>query len=78
MSNGWSVGFYENCPCEYCLKSNQVGFLKLVDEKKQFSYGKAAAGAVLFGLPGIAAGAIGTKKFLYQCNKCGAYFIKEK
>ena len=36
-----------------------------------FSAGKAAAGAVLVGPIGLAAGALGRKKYTYRCSKCG-------
>lgn len=36
-----------------------------------FSKGKAAVGAVAFGPLGLAAGALGKKKALYYCGKCG-------
>ncbi len=40
------------------------------------SGGKAVLGAVIAGPIGIAAGALGKKKVLYQCKKCG--YIVEK
>lgn len=48
------------------------GYLIAVGERTGgFSGGKAALGAVLLGPIGIAAGALGKKKTMYQCNKCG-------
>lgn len=55
-------------PCPKC----GVGYLRAISERKGgFSGGKAVAGAVLFGPIGIAAGALGKKKVMYQCQKCG-------
>lgn len=42
---------------------------------KGFSIGKAALGAIVAGPMGVAAGALGKKKILYQCSECG--FTKE-
>ncbi|MBQ3058490.1 MAG: hypothetical protein IJD00_06020 [Clostridia bacterium] len=36
-----------------------------------FSGGKAAVGAILLGPIGLAAGALGKKKTMYQCKNCG-------
>ena len=36
-----------------------------------FSAGKAAVGGILLGPIGLAAGALGKKKTLYVCEKCG-------
>lgn len=36
-----------------------------------FSAGKAAIGAVVAGPIGLAAGALGKKKTIYRCPKCG-------
>lgn len=45
---------------------------KLIDvEKKGFSGGKALVGGILLGPIGLAAGALGKKKQLYICGKCG-------
>lgn len=45
---------------------------KKVDTRKSgFSVGKAAAGAVLLGPLGLVGGALGKKKDLYACGKCG-------
>lgn len=54
--------------CPKCRR----GYLRAVGERTGgFSGGKAALGAVLLGPIGIAAGALGKKKTMYQCNKCG-------
>lgn len=54
--------------CPKCRR----GYLIAVGERTGgFSGGKAALGAVLLGPIGIAAGALGKKKTMYQCNKCG-------
>lgn len=50
----------------------KMGYLTSVGERKGgFSGGKAAAGAFLLGPIGLAAGALGKKKVLYCCKKCG-------
>lgn len=55
-------------PCPKC----RMGFLTAVSERTGgFSGGKAVLGAVLLGPIGVAAGALGKKKVLYRCNKCG-------
>lgn len=55
-------------PCPKC----RVGYLRAVGERTGgFSGGKAALGAVLLGPIGLAAGALGKKKVMYQCQKCG-------
>lgn len=55
-------------PCPKC----GVGYLRSVGERTGgFSGGKAALGAVLLGPIGLAAGALGKKKVMYQCQKCG-------
>lgn len=60
-------------PCPKC----RVGYLRAISERQGgFSGGKAVAGALLFGPVGLVAGALGKKKKLYQCNKCG-YMVEE-
>ena len=55
-------------PCPKC----RMVFLTAVSERTGgFSGGKAVLGAVLLGPIGVAAGALGKKKVLYRCNKCG-------
>lgn len=50
----------------------RIGYLTAVGEKTGgFSGGKAALGAVLVGPIGLAAGALGKKKKIYQCKRCG-------
>lgn len=57
---------YQSCP--KCYK----GYLKPIGERKGgFSGGKAVVGAVIAGPIGLAAGALGRKKTMYQCNCCG-------
>lgn len=54
-----------------CPKCHQ-GCLRAISERTGgFSGGKAVLGAVLLGPIGVAAGALGKKKVLYQCQKCG-------
>ena len=49
-----------------------MGYLTSVGERTGgFSGGKAVVGAVIAGPIGLAAGALGKKKKIYQCNKCG-------
>ena len=57
---------YKRCP------NCKIGYLHSVGERTGgFSGGKAALGAVVFGPIGLAAGALGKKKVMYQCQKCG-------
>ena len=59
---------YEFQPCPKC----RLGYLRAIGERKGgFSGGKAAIGAVIAGPIGLAAGALGKKKVLYQCSRCG-------
>ena len=59
---------YNFQPCPKC----KLGYLQAISERKGgFSGGKAAAGAILLGPLGLAAGALGRKKTTYQCNRCG-------
>ena len=50
--------------------------LQIGERTGGFSAGKAALGAVLVGPIGIAAGAMGKKKQICQCNMCG--YVAEK
>ena len=60
-------------PCPKC----GLGYLRAVGENKGgFSGGKALAGAVLLGPIGLAAGALGKKRKIYVCNRCG-YMIEK-
>ena len=55
-------------PCPKC----RTGYLRAVGERKGgFSGGKAAVGAIMLGPIGLAAGALGKKKVMYQCQNCG-------
>lgn len=57
---------YSYCPSCY------LGHLIAISERTGgFSSGKAAAGALLLGPVGLAAGALGKKKTTYRCNRCG-------
>ena len=56
---------YKTCP--KCRR----GFLKPIGQRQGgFSGGKAAAGALLLGPLGLAAGALGRKKTTYICDAC--------
>lgn len=55
----------------------RIGYLRAVSERTGgFSGGKAVAGAILLGPLGLAAGALGKKKVVYQCIKCG-YMVEK-
>lgn len=55
-------------PCPKC----RLGFLRAIGERKGgFSGGKAIAGVILAGPLGLAAGALGKKKVMYCCDRCG-------
>lgn len=55
-------------PCPRC----GIGLLEPVGERTGgFSAGKALVGAVIAGPVGLAAGALGRKKKMYQCKRCG-------
>lgn len=56
------------------IKCPKCGSDQLHAEKKGFSAGKAAAGAVLTGGIGILAGGIGSGKIKITCLKCGHSF----
>lgn len=59
---------YSFQPCPKC----KLGYLRAIGERKGgFSGGKAVLGAVIAGPIGLAAGALGRKKTMYQCNRCG-------
>ena len=63
------------CPrCHAKLMLGQivmVGAMKEISIHKDFSAGKAIAGAFLAGPIGVAAGALGGKKKAYECMTCG-------
>ena len=49
-----------------------LGYLKSIGERHGgVSGGKAVVGAVIAGPIGLAAGALGKKKTIYQCDRCG-------
>jgi ribosomal protein S27AE len=55
-----------------CPKCSSTGTMELMSESKGgFSGGKAVLGAVILGPVGLIAGALGKKKKVYVCNKCG-------
>jgi predicted nucleic-acid-binding Zn-ribbon protein len=56
------------------LKCPKCQSTQLSANKKGFSAGKAAAGAILTGGIGLAAGAIGSNKILITCLNCGHEF----
>ena len=61
----------KNLDYTFCPKCG-MGFLRAIGERKGgFSGGKAVLGAVIAGPIGLAAGALGKKKVLYQCDRCG-------
>lgn len=60
----------------FCPKCH-LGTLRSVGEKTSgFSGTKAIVGAVVAGPIGLAAGALGKKRKIYKCNRCG--YIIEK
>lgn len=59
-----------------CPKCRRGVMLQIGERTGGFSAGKAALGAVLVGPIGIAAGAMGKKKQICQCNMCG--YVAEK
>lgn len=55
-------------PCPKCY----MGYMENVGERTGgFSGGKAIVGAVIAGPIGLAAGALGKKRNIYRCNRCG-------
>lgn len=59
---------YNYSTCPKC----RIGYMTSVGQRTGgFSGGKAVAGAVLLGPIGLAAGALGKKKTMYMCQKCG-------
>lgn len=55
--------------CPMC--GSETEWKHIDDQRKGFSGGKALAGGILLGPVGLIAGAIGKKKHLYICAKCG-------
>ena len=61
----------QNLNCTSCPKC-YLGMLQAVGERTGgFSGGKALLGAVIAGPIGLASGALGKRKVLYRCNRCG-------
>ena len=59
-------------PPDHCPKCKSYKTIQPMGERTGgFSGGKAVVGAVLLGPFGLAAGALGKKKVMYQCTKCG-------
>lgn len=55
--------------CPKCKKDNTIE--PMSEREGGFSGKKAAIGGILLGPVGIAAGALGKKKVMYQCTECG-------
>ncbi len=55
--------------CPMCGEREK--WIKVDENKKGFSVGKAAAGGLLLGPIGLLGGALGKKKKCYACGKCG-------
>ena len=55
--------------CPMC--GEQEKWIKVDQNKKGFSVGKAAIGGILLGPLGLLGGALGKKKAYYACGKCG-------
>ena len=59
-------------PYDLICPKCHLGVLDACGERKGgFSTGKAALGAVIAGPIGLAAGALGKKKIIYRCSRCG-------
>lgn len=56
------------------IKCPKCGSAQIHADKKGYSAGKAAAGVLLTGGIGLAAGAIGKNKIIITCLKCGNQF----
>lgn len=56
------------------IKCPKCGSTQIHADKKGYSAGKAAAGVILTGGIGLAAGAIGKNKIIITCLKCGNQF----
>ena len=50
---------------------NPGTYRKVCETNNQFSYGKAAVGALVFGAVGVVAGINAKKTVTYRCDKCG-------
>ena len=55
----------------FCPKCRYQEMREVGSYKSGFSAGKAVAGAALFGVAGVAAGALGKNRRLYKCPSCG-------
>lgn len=55
--------------CPMCGESAK--WIKVDENKKGFSVGKAAVGGLLLGPVGLVGGALGKKRVCYACGKCG-------
>lgn len=60
----------ENVTCPFCQST------RIAQDKQGFGFGKAAAGAVLLGPVGLAAGAINRNKTVLLCQDCGRKWSK--
>ena len=59
-------------PPTKCPKCGKMNTIKPMGEREGgFSGKKAAIGGILLGPIGLAAGALGKKKIMYQCTNCG-------
>ena len=59
-------------PPKKCPKCRSANTIKPMGERTGgFSGKKAVVGGLLLGPLGIAAGALGKKKVMYQCTNCG-------
>lgn len=55
--------------CPMCGEREK--WIKVDQDNKGFSVGKAAIGGLLLGPVGLLGGALGKKKVWYACGKCG-------
>lgn len=55
--------------CPIC--GEKTRWTKIDQSNKGFSVGKAAVGGLVFGTVGLVAGALGKRKSMYFCGKCG-------
>ena len=64
-ASGFSRGSRSRVCCPKCRTE------EISANKKGFGLGKAAAGGLLFGIPGLLGGLIGSNKVLVTCLRCG-------
>lgn len=64
-------GIMANAPMMCPMCGEIINWKKIDTANRGFSVGKAAVGAVLFGPVGLVGGALGKKKAIYCCGKCG-------